>query len=79
MHPELKPKDRYHIMRMMFGGHEDAHDVHQCGLTAEFLADYMKSAGFRNLRRVEDFSEFKDSSQMRFGGQLVSLNVEAYK
>jgi predicted SAM-dependent methyltransferase len=57
----------------------DAHDIHYSGLTFEFLGKFMAEAGFRNIQRVPEFNEFKDTSSLRFGGVLISLNIEARK
>jgi predicted SAM-dependent methyltransferase len=79
LYPSLDAGERFHVMRMMFGGRMDAHDVHHCGLTFEFLGTFMAKAEFRDIRRVDEFKEFKDTSSLRFGGVLISLNVEARK
>src|SRR5262245_32717595 len=60
----------------MFGGRVDAHDVHYSGLTWEFLANFLARAGFRDIKRAEEFNEFKDASSLRFGNVLISLNIE---
>jgi predicted SAM-dependent methyltransferase len=75
----LTPQNRFHVMRMMFGGRMDAHDVHYVGLTLEFLEGFLIEAGFREIRRVPEFGLFQDTSSLRFAGQLISLNVEAWK
>lgn len=77
--PGLAPARRFHVMRMMFGGRMDAHDVHHSGLTAEFLGHFMLKAGFRDLKRVAEFNEFQDTSSLRYEGVLISLNMEARK
>jgi predicted SAM-dependent methyltransferase len=70
---------RFHIMRMMFGGQMDAHDVHLVGLNAEFLAGYLQSAGFDALQRVASHGLFDDTSSMEWAGTPISLNVQAVK
>jgi predicted SAM-dependent methyltransferase len=77
LHPGLPLDRRFHVMRMMFGGRTDAHDIHYSGLTFEFLGTFMAEAGFRDIKRVPEFNEFKDTSSLRFGGALISLNMEA--
>jgi predicted SAM-dependent methyltransferase len=77
--PDLTPQHRFHVMRMIFGGRMDAHDIHYSGLTFEFLGRFMAEAEFRNIQRVSEFNEFKDTSSLRFGGVLISLNIEARK
>jgi predicted SAM-dependent methyltransferase len=77
LQPQLTPPMRFHIMRIMYGGRTNPHDVHYAGLTAEFLGRFLQEAGFRNIRRVAEFGEFPDASSLRFGGTLISLNMEA--
>ena len=54
----LTRNKRFHIMRMMFGGRVDMHDIHYSGLTFEFLSGFLEEAGFRKnsaragIRRV---------------------------
>ena len=69
--------DRFEIMRMMFGGQMDAHDFHRVGLNEEFLRDFLRSAGFTDIRRVEDFGLFQDTSLATFNGIPISCNLEA--
>jgi predicted O-linked N-acetylglucosamine transferase (SPINDLY family)/predicted SAM-dependent methyltransferase len=76
---DMTLEDRYHCMRMAFGGQIDEHDFHHVGLTEEFLRKYLGQAGFKRYERVETFDLFDDSSSLRFKGQLISLNVVAYK
>jgi predicted SAM-dependent methyltransferase len=75
----LTRNQRFHIMRMMFGGRVDMHDIHYSGLTFEFLSGFLEEAGFRKIRRVPEFHVFADTSRLRFEGELISLNVEAYR
>jgi predicted O-linked N-acetylglucosamine transferase (SPINDLY family)/predicted SAM-dependent methyltransferase len=71
--------ERFHLMRMAFGGQIDSHDFHCVGLTAEFLADFLAQAGFSKMERVREFGLFDDSSSQRFHDTRISLNVIAYK
>ncbi|HEY6837204.1 MAG TPA: methyltransferase domain-containing protein [Geobacteraceae bacterium] len=75
----LTPDDRFHVMRMMFGGHGDAHDYHLVGLNEEFLREYLRQAGFGGIRRVEGFGMFQDTSGMTFKEVPISLNLVAKK
>ena len=77
--PPATVKDRFEVMRFIFGGQIDAYDFHQVGLTFEFLGRFLQDAGFATIRRVEEFKLFEDSSSRRFHGVLISLNVEAIK
>ena len=76
---ELESKDRFQIMRMIFGGHMDQYDYHYVGLDVDILSSYLGQAGFRKLEKVEDFGVFKDTSLLRVAGVPISLNVIAFK
>lgn len=77
--PRLSISHRFHVMRMAFGGQVDPYDVHQVGLTYEFLEDFLKQAGFSRVQRVAEFGMFEDCSSLKFGDTPISLNVVAYK
>ena len=79
LHPKAQIGDRFHIMRMMFGGQMDPHDLHYVGFDFEILGQYLFDAGFREIRKVEDFKLFQDSSILKFAGHPISLNVTAQK
>ena len=79
VHPQTDINGKFHIMRMLFGGRLDAADVHLTGFNFDFLRDFLTRAGFRDIRKVEEFHEFEDTSRARFKGMLVSCNVEAFK
>jgi predicted SAM-dependent methyltransferase len=76
---DLTLDERFFVMRMLFGGHVDKHDYHLVGLNEEFLTHFLSRAGFVNLRRVPSFALFNDTSEMRFKGIPISLNVIATK
>jgi predicted SAM-dependent methyltransferase len=76
---KLTIEERFHVMRMIFGGHVDRHDYHLVGLDADFLATFLAEAGFVNLRRVKAFGLFDDTSAMMWKGVPISLNVIAEK
>ena len=42
----LSNNQRYHIMRMMFGGQTDPYDYHKVGLIEGFLENFFSAAGF---------------------------------
>lgn len=71
--------ERFFVMRMLFGGHTDAHDYHVAGLNEEFLTRFLREAGFTNIRRVSEFGLFDDASSQEFNGVRVSLNMIAEK
>lgn len=76
---QLTAEERFFVMRRMFGGHVDKYDYHVVGLNAEFLAMYLREAGYVNISRVQNFGLFEDTSNMLFKGVPISLNVIAHK
>ena len=77
VHEDASPSDRFHIMRMMFGGQIDQHDFHFVGLNAEFMVSFLSDAGFKDLHKVSEFGIFNDTSSLRYAGMLISLNIVA--
>jgi len=63
---KLTINERFHVMRMIFGGHVDRYDYHLAGLDVDFLAAFLQEAGFVNLRRMSSFGLFEDTSGMHF-------------
>jgi len=76
---KLTQDDRFFVMRMIFGGHVDKYDYHIVGLNEEFLTTYLKQAGFVNIIKVDGFGLFNDTSDMKFKGVAISLNLIAEK
>ena len=76
---KLNVNERYQVMRMIFGGHVDAHDYHLVGLNQEFLAGFLTAAGFERLERVARHGLFSDTSDIVFAGTPISLNMLARK
>ena len=72
-------QQRWEIMRIMFGGQLDDYDFHKVGLIETFLATALENAGFTSIERVEEFDLFDDTSKIRLGPHLISLNVIATK
>jgi predicted SAM-dependent methyltransferase len=77
--PNMNFQHRYQVMRSLFGGRTSTHDIHFTGMFFEYLGGMMHGAGFRDIRRVPEFGEFKDASSLKCGNVLVSLNVQAVK
>lgn len=75
--PSLTGQERFHVMRMMFGGQMHGFDYHYVGLNWEFLKDYLHHAGFARAYRLSDLPLFNDTSRLRFHGVPISLNVVA--
>ena len=76
---KLSIDERFFVMRMIFGGHVDKYDYHVTGLNAEFLTEFLNAAGYINIRRVQEFGLFNDTSSMLFKGTAISLNMIAEK
>jgi predicted SAM-dependent methyltransferase len=76
---KLAIDERFFVMRMIFGGHVDKYDYHVTGLNAEFLTKFLNEAGYINIRRVQEFGLFHDTSSMLFKGTAISLNMIAEK
>ncbi|MDY0302067.1 MAG: hypothetical protein RBQ99_10850, partial [Trichlorobacter sp.] len=75
----LSVEQRFHLTRMMFGGHCDQHDYHLSGLNREFLAMFLHQAGFATPLTVSSFNLFNDTSTLTFAGIPISLNMIAKK
>ena len=76
---KLTSNERFSVMRIIFGGHENSYDYHLIGLNEEFLSEFLKHTGFVNARRVKEFGLFKDISTETFKGEPFSLNMIAKK
>ncbi|OFX08705.1 MAG: hypothetical protein A2516_04395 [Alphaproteobacteria bacterium RIFOXYD12_FULL_60_8] len=76
---DLTFDQRFTVMQLMFGGHDDAHDVHYVGLNQEILSSFLTDAGFTRINRLEDFGLFDDTSTLRLAGHPISLNLLAEK
>ncbi|MCS7226620.1 MAG: methyltransferase domain-containing protein [Gloeomargarita sp. SKYB31] len=76
-HPNLLPEERFHLMRIIFGGQVNEYDVHKAGLDADILGMYLAEAGFSSYEQVSEFHLFPDCSRMRILDTLISLNVIA--
>jgi predicted SAM-dependent methyltransferase len=77
---KLDISERFHVMRMIFGGHKDKYDYHVVGLNEAFLAIFLRDSGYVNLKKVKEFGLFvDDSSSMKYKGVAISLNVIAEK
>jgi predicted SAM-dependent methyltransferase len=77
--PNVDVNDRYHLMRMMFGGHSNEFDIHRVGFDPEILASYLRGAGFEDCMDVGQFDLFEDCSVITFQGVMISLNMVATK
>jgi len=76
---QLTIDERFHVMRMIFGGHVDAYDYHVVGLNEGFLQKFLGEAGFDAVKKVDSFELFEDTSNLVFKGENISLNLTAKK
>jgi predicted SAM-dependent methyltransferase len=79
VHREVSDEQRQHVMHMMYGDQSDEHNFHYTGFWDSYLASHLKMAGFSAVYRVETFGLFDDTSEVRLGGTLISLNMVAVK
>ncbi len=77
--PGLNAEQQFHIQRMIYGGHVDDFDYHYVGLTPQILTVFLEDAGFRNVRRVQSFNLFNDTTTVTCMDVPISLNVIALK
>lgn len=77
--PNLIVDERFHLMRMMFGGQVNEFDVHRVGFDPEILAFYLQQVGFTECEVVSEFGLFDDCSSLRVLDTLISLNMVARK
>ena len=77
--PKLSLNDRFHVVKVMFGGHVDEYDYHKVGFNFEILRYFLTEAGFTGIERVHSFGLFNDTSSLTFAETPISLNVIAFK
>lgn len=79
LNPNLVPMERYHLMRIMFGGQTNQFDIHKVGFDVDTLGMYFSEVGFQEYESVSEFRMFNDCSSMRILDTLISLNMIATK
>jgi predicted SAM-dependent methyltransferase len=75
----LSMPDRFLVMRMIFGGHIDKYDYHLVGLNEEFLTSLLRVTGYVDIRKVNEFGLFDDTSSLEMKGVPISVNMIASK
>lgn len=70
---------RWHVMRMIFGGQVDSFDFHFIGWNEESLCLYLSSIGFSKIYVTDSFNLFEDTSNFSPYGKKISLNIIAIK
>lgn len=79
LNPELTPDNKFHVMRMIYGGQVNDFDYHYFGWTHGFMRSFLSGVGFKTLEKVERFGIFADTSDFKPYGFPISLNVIATK
>jgi predicted SAM-dependent methyltransferase len=79
MREKFTIQGRFHLTRMMFGGHVDKYDYHYIGFCLDFLNAFLTEAGFQKIQKVENFGIFEDCSTICVENIPISLNVIAFK
>jgi predicted SAM-dependent methyltransferase len=74
---DLELQQRFRVIAMIFGGHDDAYDYHKVGFDVHVLRHFLEEAGFAECERVDDFGLFDDTSRLVFAGAPISLNMIA--
>jgi len=72
-------KIKFHVMRMIFGAQDDKYDFHYIGWNFEFLYDFLSQANFTQIKKVNSFGLFNDTSEYNPYGFPISLNVISIK
>ena len=75
----LNFEQRWHVMRMIFGGQVDSFDFHYAGWNEESLSAYLTHTGFSQIKKVDFFGLFEDTSNFSPYGSPISLNITATK
>jgi len=75
----ITAQGRFHLIRIMFGGHVDQYDYHYAGLCSDFISVFLAEAGFQKVIKVKNFGIFKDASTTCVENIPISLNVIAFK
>lgn len=73
----LAADQRFTVVRMILGGHVDAHDYHRMAFDFDLLTAFLQEAGFVAIERVANLGLFDDTSRLVFAGVPISLNVIA--
>ena len=77
--PGITAQGRFHLIRMMFGGHVDEYDYHYTGFYFDFLNKVLAEAGFKKAQKMPFFGIFKDASTLCLDTIPISLNIIAFK
>ncbi len=76
---DLTRQDRFHLMRVMFGGQTHAFDFHYVGFNREYLTELFLAAGFSAVYETHGFDFFDDTSKLTVLDVPISLNMVAVR
>ena len=79
LNKELNFDQRWHVMRMIFGGQIDPYDIHYVGWNYDFLSKFLFNSGFNQVQRHDLLGIFNDTSNFAPYGTYISLNLTAIK
>jgi protein O-GlcNAc transferase len=79
VNPSVPRDELFSVMSLIYGDQAAPDRYNRTGLTAEFVAAYLKQAGFKTARRVPSFGLFNDMSNAKRFSQSIALNVLATK
>ena len=75
---QLSFNQHWMVTKMMYGAQMDEMDFHKIGFDQDVLAYFLSQADFCEIERVRSFNlPFHDTSDMKYGGYLISLNMLA--
>ena len=69
------PKQRYNLMRIIYGGQYHEYDYHYGGFNMAIMKHFARHANLFVEKRVKQFNLFKDTSNYKVNNELISLNV----
>lgn len=72
---DISLEERLFILKVIYGGQIDSHDLHKNGFDLELLCAWMRDAGFSRLERVDLFGLFPDNSAATIKGHPLSINI----
>jgi protein O-GlcNAc transferase len=79
MDPSVPKKERFSLMVLLYGDQSTPERFNRVGLTVEFMAAFLRNAGFTHARRVPSFGLFNDMSSAKRFGRVIALNLLAIR
>ena len=79
INPVISTQEKFHLMRIIYGGQIDPNDFHYFGWNLEFMIYFLKESGFLNIEKKDTLGIFNDTSEYKIHGIYISLNIIASK